>query len=151
MIAMNVREIISDVFSEILTKMNFHSVSCYEKNEFPFKYSIENDICIESRERTRKQLKNCMLKNMMTVSEGISTITNRLKDVKFHLYEFDIENHNNDIVFISIEFDKKLNACFSIFNKDFEEYDDIIHIDCNLDDAELFIKKIHAAILLFYI
>ena len=61
-------------------------------------------------------------------SEGISTITNRLKDVKFHLYKFDIENQNNKIVSISIEFDKKLSACFSIFNEKFEEYDDIVHI-----------------------
>ena len=146
---MNARESVNKIFSDILTEQNFCSASCFEKNEEPFFYSVKDGICTERRTRTRRQLKSGLLKNEMTISDGIEAFTNKLTDDKFYSFELNIKNNNQTVVFISIEFDKKLNACFSIFNKDFDEYDDIIHIDCNLDDAELFISKLHAAILLF--
>lgn len=146
---MNARKSVNKIFSDILTEQNFCSASCFEKNEEPFFYSVKDGICTEQRTRTKRQLKSGLLKNEMTISDGIEAFTNKLTDDKFYSFELNIKNNNQTIVSISIEFDKKLNACFSIFNKDFDEYDDIIHIDCNLDDAELFVKKIHAAILLF--
>lgn len=146
---MNARESVNKIFSDILTEQNFCSASCFEKNEEPFFYSVKDGICTEQRTRTKRQLKSGLLKNEMTISDGIEAFTNKLTDDKFYSFELNIKNNNQTVVFISVWFDEKLNACFSIFNKEFEEYDDIVHIECALDEVELFIKKIHAAILLF--
>lgn len=120
-----------------------------KKNEEPFFYSVKDGICTEQRTRTKRQLKSGLLKNEMTISDGIEAFTNKSTDDKFYSFELNIKNNNQTIVSISIWFDEKLNACFSVFNKKFEEYDDIVHIECALNEAEMFISKLDAAILLF--
>ena len=146
---MNAKESIIKIFSDILTEQNFCSASCFEKNEYPFRYSVKNGICTEYRTRTARQLKSGLLKNEMTISDGIEAFNNKLADDKFYSYELNIENHNNAIVSISVEFDRKLCASFRIFNEMIEEDEDVVHIECTFDESELFINKIYAAILLF--
>ena len=146
---MNARESVNKIFSDILTEQNFCSASCFEKNEEPFFYSFKDGICTEQRTRTKRQLKSGLLKNEMTISDGIEAFTNKLTDDKFYSFELNIKNNNQTVVSISVYFDNELNACFSVFNKEFEEYDDIVHVKCTLNEVELFISKLHAAILLF--
>lgn len=101
---MNARESVNKIFSDIFTEQNFCSASCFEKNEEPFFYSVKDGICTEQRTRTKRQLKSGLLKNEMTISDGIEAFTNKLTDDKFYSFELNIKNKSHFCSFPQLYF-----------------------------------------------
>ena len=137
---------IINIFRNMINETNFYSAKCYEFGEEPYEYIIKDKICIESRVRNRRQLKNGLLKNEFTISEGINAFINKFKNDKFDLYKIKIRNKKDILINIEIKYKNKLYACFYI-STDLEE--NYIEFSCDMSEIELFIKKLYAAILLF--